>query len=375
MIHLLLATLFSVSLLAHANTAGTPVPHSPARDQKSIGFCWAYTLTGLIEGERLRSGATPAVHVSGEYIGFYHMYFQIKNHIGWFRKLAKRIKEGGLEHSDGSIEDVYERIYVRNHFFTPDEANEESRALIELGLVGVVPQNVYSETYNDDQDAALTARLKKFIKENLFDEAKLDVYDQGGADTINETLLKEFSAAFGSKPPRPTDTFTYRGQTYTPRQFLNQYLQFEPDDFVEITATKATHARDIGLVHELLQKGISVPIGFTIFKDKDSKGVAIDDNIVTTGVFTSAVCPNDHCTKEDTGHEVLAVNWLENAAGTLTGLIVKNSWGKTGFSDKGKNTATAGDKGFYIIDSDYLLNSITGSNDPWTFVVPVQFKP
>jgi len=351
------------------------VPHSPARDQKSIGFCWAYTLTGLIEGERLREGTSPVVHVSGEYIGFYHMYFQIKNHIGWFRTLIKRMKDGGVQHPDGSVEDAYERIYVRNHFFTPDEANEESRALVELSLVGAVPQSVYSQTWNDDQEAKLAARLKKFIKENLFDEGKLDIYDQGGPDTINETLLKEFSTAFGSKPPRPTDTFDYRGQTYTPTQFLSRYLAFNPDNYVEVTATKSTHARDLSLVHELLQKGISVPVGFTVFKDKNSKGQAVDDDLTDTGLFTSSDCPNGHCTKEDAGHEVLAVNWLENASGAMTGLIVKNSWGKTGFNDKGKNTLTVGDKGFYIIDSDYLLNSITGSKDPWTFVVPAQYAP
>ena len=68
---------------------GKPVVHTPARDQGSVGFCWAYALTGWIEGELALKGRR--VSLSPEYNGFYNLYYQLRDHLRFFRTVARRL--------------------------------------------------------------------------------------------------------------------------------------------------------------------------------------------------------------------------------------------------------------------------------------------
>jgi len=370
--------------------AQVAVPHTPAGNQHSTGFCWAYALSGLIEAQALREsmafGAAPQgegrqVQLSAEYLGFYHMYFEIQKHLPWFHVVAARLANGGLEYADGTVEDVYQRVVVRNHFFTPSEGSVEPTALKEIAQIGIVPKSVFNVTFDAEAEKKLAENIKTFIKENLLIEENLAQFESVDANGINEALFTRVVKIFGYEPPRPDQSaaFTYDGQSFSPKSFLHDYLQFDPGAFTQISVSAETQETAIRVIAEVLNAGYAVPIGIPVYSDKSTSGSDFMRQAEDDADFSAAHCPNGVCHHASGGHEILIVNWTGDQAGLVKEFIAKNSWGFTGRNDRGEVTTDETQLGYYLIDTDYLrqtaysARSISAKSDLWDFVIPNSF--
>lgn len=358
------------------------VKHTPPRNQRSAEICWAYAECGLVEGEHFRRTGE-SVHLSPEYSSFYHLYFQLKHRLPYFRKLARKlgdIPEGERrEKLRSAVDDAYilvkpdtgrgKALKVR----VPDEGSDETAAFGEANLAGFVPIGAFDEPVKTDaQEGGIERSTKDFILKYMLDPESLDRFEGTDDDGINtalfDALRKSMRRRLRLNPPRPNDTFTYRGKTYTPLTFMKQRLEFDPGSWRGLKATRETADLALEAIAEALKRGYAVPIGFVVFDD--AIGTAGQSAMLVaekTGVFSPGVCPGGDCTKSAGGHVVLAVNFMKRGK-QLTGFVAKNSWGLGGLDANARKTATRSQTGFYVLTRDYLALSLKKSS--WDFVLP-----
>ena len=337
------------------------VTHSGVQNQGHVGFCWAYTLAGFMEGEAKKQNID--VVISPEYLGFYHMYFELQKHLGWLSDQAHHLNQNDL---DDAVEDAYQRIYVQNHFFTPNEGNDEKVALTELEISGAVPQDSFDfKLGTSTKETDFEDSIKSFIKANMFSENTLSTFKATNRNGINETLFDSFSKALHIQPPKPDDGISFQGHSLTPKTFVSSFLKFDPSAYVEITTSGGSEQKSLNLIRDVMKKNIAVPIGFDVFEDTNGDGNALTE-AEKSGDFSPEDCPQGGCKKLDGGHEVLGVNWTEDSSGNVTSIIIKNSWGhRGGRNDRGEKTSDADDTGFWILEAGYLSQA-----PEWLFIVP-----
>ena len=226
------------------------VTHSSVQNQGHVGFCWAYTLAGFMEGEAKKENI--GVVVSPEYLGFYHMYFQLQKHLSWFSNQAHHIKQSDM---DAAVDDAYNRIYVQNRFFTPNEGNDEKTALQELEVSGAVPQEVFDfKLGSGTKETDFENSIKSFIKTNMFSDKTLETFKAADSNGISETLYDAFSKALHISPPKPSDSFTFQGHSFTPKTFVADYLKFDPSAYVELPASHGAAQGALNLIREAMKK-------------------------------------------------------------------------------------------------------------------------
>ena len=341
------------------------VTHTAIRSQGQVGFCWAYTLAGLMEGEAKKDKIN--VLLSPEYLGFYHMYFQLQKHLSWFGVVVRHLDQNNQSAFESVTQDAYERIYVRDRFYKQGEGNDEALALNELEISGAVPQEVFNfklGTQIKDQDFEL--KIKNFIKAKMLVAKNLDSFKTTDGNGMNETLFEALAKSLDLTPPKPSDSFTFQGKSFTPKTFVTDYLKFDPGAFVQIAVTPAKQQRALNLIRDTLKANDAVPIGFEVFMDPNPSGDNALKQAGKTGDFSNRFCPGGQCKQIDGGHEVLGVNWTEDSKGNVTSIIIKNSWGhQGGRNDRGQETREDSESGFFILESDYLADSST-----WFFIVP-----
>ncbi len=168
------------------------------KDQYLSSTCWSFSSTSLLESELLKMGKGN-VDLSEMFIARYSMV----------RKIQRHLKSKGA------------------NFFTP--GGQFHDAVWVIKNFGIVPEEVYSgkgrEEKNHDHsvmDTILSKMMKEFVAKNITE------LNSEQNESINELLDFYYG-------PVPSE-FIYKGRTYTPHSFLEQYLDFEPDDFVEITS-------------------------------------------------------------------------------------------------------------------------------------------
>ena len=168
------------------------------KNQYRTGTCWSFSAISLLESEMMRMGKD-AADLSEMWI-VRHTY----------PEKAKR--------------------YVRFHGnlnFSPGGAFHDVTNMMEK--YGLVPESVYSgleygtEKHNHGE---LDAVLKGYV-ENVIENENGDitpVWLDGFVDVV-ETYL-------GEKP----ETFTYEGKEYTPKSFAKEYVDLNPDNYVELSS-------------------------------------------------------------------------------------------------------------------------------------------
>jgi hypothetical protein len=171
------------------------LPATPVKNQSATGTCWCFATTSFMESELLRLG-------KGEY-DLSEMFVVRKTYEN--RIFDNYLRQGKGNLGEGSLSPSWLRIYRED---------------------GVMPQEAYSgisydsKTHNHrelqayiDAVAAVPVKMKHLSTEsNEVPEAILDIY-------------------LGEVP----ETFTYKGQTYTPKTFAAS-LGLNMDDYVHITS-------------------------------------------------------------------------------------------------------------------------------------------
>lgn len=171
---------------------------TPVKDQYMSATCWSFSSTSLLESEMLRTGKGQT-DLSEMFIARYSMV----------RKIRRHLQQKG------------------SNFFTP--GGQFHDAVWVMKNFGMVPEEVYSgKGRNESQHnhAKMDTLLAKFVRYCIAKGiTELSPRQQFFVDSVLDHYL-------GIVPAQ----FDYRGRTYTPRSFLEQYLDIDPDDYVEITS-------------------------------------------------------------------------------------------------------------------------------------------
>jgi hypothetical protein len=368
-------------------TGNERIAISPVRNQGPEEECWAFGACGLVESQFATENPGRHVKLSTEYQGFYNIYFQIKNRLGYFRQIANRIEKmprGAAR--DQAIQDASAQAYASIKQSTryvdptvkwaPNQGSDEVIAFKNVENVGMVPGTAFNGVRKTERQEQLYENaIQRFIGQYMFDSNNLDTFQGKADDGINDALFNALASKLkryygGQVPLRPDETFTYNRQIFTPRTFMQDYLKFSPDDWRVLTATKQTHQLALNAMAAAMERGYSSPLGFVIYGDTaEGTNLNFQQMAEITGIFTPKFCPGGKCAKVIGGHEVRAINYLRDDDGNVTGLIVENSWGKTiGRARNGRRTSKPSKRGFFVITADYLLENMRQGG--WDFVLP-----
>lgn len=308
---------------APAPTISTPksvsIGLTPVKNQYSVGFCWSYTVTAMIEAEAKRHGKT--LNLSEEYLGFYNLLID----------LQAALKDGdATEISEGA-------------FF--------NRALLLPAIVGMVPESVFTKKFGtQDMDTRLQARVNSILDDPGLTQQYID---------HPEMTVELLATEFGTLVPAPNTEFTYEGNVYTPVTFARDYLGYRNDDYAIVKVTPTNEQDVMESLKVSLTNGHPVPIAVTTY-----------ENVPKQGAFDLKHCKGTECVVEG-AHAMLAVDFLTKNGrfgsmspteldavyyNDLTGLLLKNSWGPNrGLTQNGDTHQSATDGGFYSITREYMM--------------------
>jgi bleomycin hydrolase len=171
---------------------------TPVKNQGRSGTCWSYATSSFIESELLRKGIAPVD--LAEMFTVYHVY---KDKARRYVRLHGNLNFG----QGGALPDV---LYALKHY-------------------GAVPQSVY-DGLNYGTEINQHSELEALLK------AQLDEVIENHNGTLTPNWKKAFTATLDAYLGTPPETFEYQGKTYTPRSFADDYLQIDPDDYVQLTS-------------------------------------------------------------------------------------------------------------------------------------------
>ncbi len=172
---------------------------NPVISQGNAGSCWAYSTISMYESEIYRL-TQKKVKLSEIFIVYYE----------YVEKARRFVRERG-----------------NSLFGHGSEANAVTRILKDYGAM---PQELYT---------GLLHGRKYHSHDAMYDEMMgyLNAVKKNNAwneEVVLETIKKIMNHHIGQPPAE----FTVDGKKYTPKSYLNDYLKFNPDDFVEILSYK-----------------------------------------------------------------------------------------------------------------------------------------
>lgn len=174
-------------------------PITSIKDQNRSGTCWAYSSLGFFEAELLRMGK--GEHDLCESFLVYKTYMD---------RADKAIRtHGDASFSQGGS--FYDAVYcLKNYGIVPQDAMP-------------APGSLYGDSlFNFNQlDAVASAYVKAIAK--------------GDHKKISPAWKKDLSSIYENYFGKLPETFTYKGKTYTPQNYV-QYLGLNPDDYVSLTS-------------------------------------------------------------------------------------------------------------------------------------------
>ncbi len=182
--------------------------HFPPVAQYLTGTCWDFSTTSFFESEVYR--------LTGQKIKLSEMYTAYWEYV---EKARRYVRERG--HSffgQGSESDAVPRIWKK---------------------YGIVPASAYKGVTAKDgryDHYIMFRRMKEFLQycrqKNFWDE---------------KIIIKHIRAILDKYMGRPPEKFVFRGKEYTPKQFLEQVLRLNLDDYVGFMSTLSVPFYTTGL--------------------------------------------------------------------------------------------------------------------------------
>ena len=306
--------------------------HNPPVSQGNTNTCWCYSTVSMFESEVFRLQGKK-VRIS-EAFTVYCEYLE----------RAKRfVRERG-----------------RSAVAEGSEANAVTR---EWKLYGCMPWEAYSGL-KPGQKFPDHSKLIEEVKAYLTSLQNADAWDEDQAVRTVKAILNHHLGV-------PPETFVVEGKTYTPRQYLDDYLRIDPDDYVDVLSYMQQpfgqqveyevpdnwwHNKDyynvpldafMKILKNALAKGISVSIGGDVSEPGrvSMKKVCMIPTFDIPSAFIDDSARQYRFGNESTtdDHGVHLIGWREN--GGRTWFVTK---------DSAASAFNADPKGYYFLTEDYL---------------------
>lgn len=357
--------------------------NTEVEDQGSIGFCWAYALTGLLESLALRNSGV-SLNLSEEAIGYVRMgnevietVFKAKN----MEDLIARIKRMSLEgFAMGQVANAQGLETLPG-----GGAIQKAPGGTQLVTsVGVWPESAFaykfpSETIGEQALQALglpegakvsagkaATRAIKMRFLNVAKSSGIGKVKVMPGDTLAKAVLVSKTHIVGDEtsfgfPEVPPDTFAFNNVTYTPMDFLRKVVGVDLAKFKTYLAwNPASLDYYLQLTKIYLAAKVPVPFAFQVNHGRKkgnifSGGPAFDPkrdkwvgghavlltDFVNKGSKPGALSPQSLCAE------------LRKPGSEVDYLVFKNSWGKGNQKTESGVSTQSGD-GFYQIQRSYL---------------------
>jgi len=299
--------------------------HTSVKDQAQAGSCWSFATTSFIESEVLK-----LYNIEVDISEMFFVYY------GYINRA-----------------EMFVRLQGHNNFGQGGQAHDVIDIVKEYGIV---PEDVYPYTLKNHTN--LEHDLKSFLDSIV------------ALDNLPTNWLDEYTAVLNEYLSAPPTSFKFANKDYSPTSFTSQYLQFNPDDYVEISSYKHHNLYEqfvlevpdnwsLSLyynvsINELLSIIDSALVrGYSIVWDGDvsepgfspRKGLAFMDRIgnkdmtMTAQAYRQTLFDNQTTTDD---HLMHAVGVYEDKDG-LKQYLIKNSWGVYGPFD-----------GYLYMSEDYV---------------------
>lgn len=171
---------------------------TPVKNQGRSGTCWSYATTSFVESEMIRKGKKP-VDLSE--------MFTVRM-VYWDKALKYVRLHGNLNFAQGgALPDV---LYV-------------------LKKYGAVPDSVYAGL-NYGTESNNHGELEALLK------AQLDQVIKNPNGKLSKSWKVAFEATLDAYLGAYPKEFEWKGKTYTPRSFADEYVGVNADDYVQITS-------------------------------------------------------------------------------------------------------------------------------------------
>lgn len=168
------------------------------KDQYMSSTCWSFSSNSFLESELMKMGRGN-FDLSEMFVARYSMLRKIRRHL---------------------------QLKGQN-FFTPGGQFHDVMWVIKK--YGIVPESAYpgkGREENNHNHSELDTVLSRYVKDMLSKGIiKMNAAQEHFIDSVLDYYLG----------PVPTK-FIYKEKIYTPKNFLEQVLQFNPDDYIEITS-------------------------------------------------------------------------------------------------------------------------------------------
>jgi bleomycin hydrolase len=173
--------------------------HNPTVSQGRAGTCWCFSTTSFYESEIKR--------LSGKEVKLSEIYTVYWEYVEKARRFVQ--ERGKSNFSEGSEANAVTRIYKD---------------------FGIVPNEVYT---------GLLYGKKFHDHSNMVDEMSSFLKSVRQRNNWNEELvLSTIQSILNHYIGKPPTEFKVDGKTYTPKSYLNNYLNLKMDDYVEILSYK-----------------------------------------------------------------------------------------------------------------------------------------
>ncbi len=310
--------------------------HFPPVSQGNTGTCWCFSTTSMYESEVYR--------LTGQKIKISEMFTVYWEYVEKARRFVR--ERGNSLFAEGSESNAVGRIYKK---------------------YGAVPEEVYS---------GLTGGRKFYDHGDMFEEMNTYLQSVRKANAWNEEeVIATIRAIMDHYMGTPPEQFTWKGKTYTPKQFLHDVLKINPDDYVDILSYEQQpfwqqveyevpdnwwHSKDyynvplevfMKALNEAVRKGYTVAIGGDVSEpgfSRETNVALIPDWDIPSDYINDDARQFRFSNKTTTDdHGMHLVGWLEKD-GQMWYLIKDSSSGSRNVGKDDKKF------GYYFFSTDYV---------------------
>jgi len=181
--------------LPKSNSEFKTIWHNEPISQGITGTCWCFSTTSFLESEIFR--------LTGQKLKISRMFTVYWEYVEKARRFVREM--GNSEFGEGSQANAVTKIW-KTYGCVPDE--------IYTGLKPGQPFHDHSEMF---------AKMKTYLESIKRDNN----WNEDAAINNIKSILNHYLGA-------PPDNFEFKGKIWSPKQFLNDYVKLNPDDYIDI---------------------------------------------------------------------------------------------------------------------------------------------